>query len=58
MPFDGDKAAAYHGLQAGEFRELVLGEPKGRTRKTPMLQIADLLWRRLDTMPATSRTSP
>ncbi len=42
MPFDGDNAAAYRGLEAGDFRELVLGEPKGRTKKTPMLQIADL----------------
>ena len=42
MPVDGDNPAAYHGLKAGEFRELVLGEPKGRTKKTPMLQSADL----------------
>ena len=42
MPFDGDNAAAYHGLEASEFSKLVLGEPKGRTKKTPMLQIADL----------------
>ncbi len=42
MPFDGDNAAAYRGLEAGEFSELVLGEPKGRTKATPMLQIADL----------------
>ena len=42
MPFDGDNAASYQGLEAGDFRELVLGEPKGRTKKTPMLQIADL----------------
>ena len=42
MPFDGDNAALYRGLEAGDFSELVLGEPKGRTKKTPMLQIADL----------------
>ncbi len=42
MPFDGDNAAPYHGLEARDFSELVLGEPKGRTKKTPMLQIADL----------------
>lgn len=42
MPFDGDNAAAYQGLKASEFSELVLGESKGRTKKTPMLQIADL----------------
>ena len=42
MPFDDDNASHYHGLKAREFRELMLGEPKGRTKKTPMLQIADL----------------
>ncbi len=42
MPFDGDNAAAYRGLDAGEFGDLVLGEPKGRTKQTPFLQIADL----------------
>lgn len=42
MPFDGDNAAAYRGLDAGEFGDLVLGEPKGRTKQTPLLQIADL----------------
>ncbi len=42
MPFDGDNTAAYGGLEADEFTELVLGEPKGRTKKTPMLQVADL----------------
>ena len=42
MPFDSDNAAVYRGLEANEFRELVLGEPKGRTKNTPMLQIADL----------------
>ena len=42
MPLDGDNAVAYRGLEAREFSELVLGEPKGRTKKTPMLQIADL----------------
>ena len=41
MPFDGDNTAAYGGLEADEFTELVLGEPKGRTKKTPMLQVAD-----------------
>ena len=42
MPFDSDSAVAYRGLETGDFREWVLGEPKGRTKKTPMLQIADL----------------
>lgn len=42
MPFDGDNAAVYGGLEASEFSELVLGEPKGRTKAAAMLQIADL----------------
>ena len=44
MPFDSDTAAAHRGLEAYEFRELVLGEPKRRTKRTPMLLIADLYW--------------
>ena len=42
MPFDADSAAPLHGLETGDFKEWVLGEPKGRTKKTPMLQIAGL----------------
>lgn len=42
MPFSGENSLPYRGLMADEFRELVLGEPKRRTKKTPMLQIADL----------------
>ena len=38
----GNNAAAYRGLNAGAFRELEIGEPKGRTKKTPMLQVAYL----------------
>ena len=37
MPFDDGDAAACRGLKAGEFRERVPGEPKGRTKETPML---------------------
>lgn len=42
LPFDGSNSAVYRGLSAAEFRQTVLGEPKRRTKKTPMLQIADL----------------
>lgn len=42
LPFDGSNSEAYRGLSAEEFRELVLGEPKRRSKNTPMLQIADL----------------
>ena len=42
MPFDDDGSAAYRGLTAAELRNSVLGEPKRRTKKTPMIQIADL----------------
>lgn len=42
LPFDGDNSAVYQGPTADEFRAIVRGEPKRRTKKTPMLQIADL----------------
>ncbi|TIQ60834.1 MAG: DUF3800 domain-containing protein, partial [Mesorhizobium sp.] len=42
MPFDGANSASYGSLTAEEFRDIVRGEPRGRTKATPMLQIADL----------------
>ena len=42
MPFDGRNSKVYSGMTADEFREVVLGEPKRRSKRTPMLQIADL----------------
>jgi hypothetical protein len=42
LPFDGSNSEAYRGLSAEEFRAIVLGEPKRRSKQTPMLQIADL----------------
>ncbi len=42
LPFDGSNSETYNGLTAEEFKSIVLGEPKRRTKKTPMLQIADL----------------
>lgn len=43
MPFNQGNSAAYGGLQAADFQDIVLGEPKRRTKKTPMIQIADLV---------------
>ncbi|TIR50661.1 MAG: DUF3800 domain-containing protein [Mesorhizobium sp.] len=42
MPFDGGNSAGYQSLTAEQFRETVRGEPRGRTKATPMMQIADL----------------
>ena len=42
VPFDGRNSLVHRRLIADEFRKLVLGEPKRRTKKTPLLQIADL----------------
>lgn len=43
MPFDRQNSAAYGALSPDEFRQLVLGEPRRRTKATPMIQIADLV---------------
>jgi hypothetical protein len=43
MPFDGNNSAAYGALSAEDFRALVLGDPLRRTKKVPMMQIADLV---------------
>lgn len=42
MPFDGANSAAYSSLTAEEFRDIVRGEPRGKTKATPMMQFADL----------------
>jgi hypothetical protein len=42
MPFNPDNSAAYGALSAEDFKAIVLGEPRGRTKETPMMQIADL----------------
>jgi len=42
MPFEGSNSAGYESLTADQFREIVRGEPRGRTKETPMMQIADL----------------
>lgn len=43
MPFDQNNSASYGALTAEEFREIVRGEPRRRTKATPMMQIADLV---------------
>lgn len=42
MPFDAEMSQQYAALRAEDFRALILGEPRERTKKTPMIQIADL----------------
>lgn len=42
VPFDGTNAADYAPLTADDFRDIVRGDPRGRTKATPMMQIADL----------------
>lgn len=42
-PFDGANSALYSSLSAEDFRRIVMGEPKRRTKSTPMIQIADLV---------------
>ncbi|MGL4526280.1 MAG: DUF3800 domain-containing protein, partial [Aestuariivirga sp.] len=37
-----DNSAAYGALTAEDFRAIVHGEPRGKTKDTPMMQIADL----------------
>lgn len=43
MPFGGADSGNYASLAAADFRRIVMGEPKRRTKKTPMIQIADLM---------------
>lgn len=42
MPFDKGTSANYGGLTAEDLRGIILGEPRERTKKTPMMQVADL----------------
>jgi len=43
MPFDQQNSATYGALTAEEFRDIVRGEPRRKTKATPMMQIADLV---------------
>jgi hypothetical protein len=42
MPFDPDTSKAYRALTAEDFAKIILGEARERTKKTPMIQVADL----------------
>lgn len=42
-PFDGPSMAGYRPLRAEDYRRIVLGEPRERTKKTVTIQIADLM---------------
>jgi hypothetical protein len=42
MPFDPSASRQYDALGADDFKALILGEPRERTKKTPMIQVADL----------------
>lgn len=43
MPFNSTSSGAYASLTAKDFQRVVMGDPKRRTKKTPMIQIADLM---------------
>jgi len=42
MPFNKDSSQVYEMLSSGDFKEIVLGEPQERTKKSIMIQPADL----------------
>ncbi|TCP73972.1 uncharacterized protein DUF3800, partial [Rhizobium sp. PP-CC-2G-626] len=43
MPFGNQPSGNYAALSPEDFRRIVMGEPKRRTKKTPMIQVADLI---------------
>ncbi|TCQ14334.1 DUF3800 domain-containing protein [Rhizobium sp. PP-CC-3G-465] len=43
MPFGNQPSGNYASLSPEDFRRIVMGEPKRRTKKTPMIQVADLI---------------
>ena len=43
MPFSVEGSGAYASLSAEDFKRIVMGEPKRRSKKTPMIQVADLM---------------
>lgn len=42
MPFDASNSSKYNFLKPEDFRQILLSEPKRHTKKSPLLQIADL----------------
>jgi hypothetical protein len=43
MPFDAQNSALYSALSAADFQDIVRGDPRRKTKETPMMQIADLV---------------
>jgi Protein of unknown function (DUF3800) len=43
LPFSDDRSDGYNPLSAGDFQSILWGKPKRKTKKTPMIQIADLV---------------
>jgi len=43
LPFSTDTSSNYTPLQAEDFRRILWGKPKRKTKNTPMMQIADLV---------------
>jgi hypothetical protein len=43
MPFNQENSVSYGALTAEEFQDIVQGEPRRKTKATPMMQIADLV---------------
>lgn len=42
MPFDSETSSKYSFLKANDFQGVLVGEPERQTKKSPLLQIADL----------------
>ena len=42
-PFNPETSGVYTPLSAGDYRRIILGEPRRKTKKVPMIQIADLV---------------
>jgi Protein of unknown function (DUF3800) len=43
MPFDAQNSESYGALSAADFQDIVRGDPRRKTKATPMMQIADLV---------------
>jgi hypothetical protein len=42
-PFSDSRSGGYAPLAPEDYRRIILGEPRQRTKKTPMVQVADLV---------------
>lgn len=43
MPFDKGSSSSYEGLSPEDFKRILIGEPRRKTKESPMCQIADLV---------------